>query len=188
MENKERFLEICSLIKRDGIENLLDWLEKSDFYTAPASTRFHRSYPGGLLEHSLNVYDQLNRLLVAYPEVEVSEETVAICALFHDVCKVNVYKQSKRNKKDEITGKWVQYDSYEFDEKFAFGGHGSKSVFIIQHYIDLTPEEGVAINCHMSGWGDNGDYVGKAYEQFPFAWLLSVADQAATYIVEGSQN
>lgn len=189
MENKERFLEICrSNIHRDGIDKLLGWLESSDFYIAPASTRFHLSRPGGLLQHSLNVYDNLVRLSLAYPEIKVSDETIAVCALFHDVCKVNVYKQSKRNRKDDVTGKWVQYDSYEFDEKFAFGGHGSKSVFILQKYIELSPEEAVAINCHMSAWGDNRDYVGQAYEQFPFAWLLSVADQASTYVSEVSHE
>lgn len=184
MEDKERFLDICKSIKRDGIDKLLEWLEKSDFYEAPASTRFHGSFRGGLLKHSLNVYDQLVRLCKAYPEVEASDESIAICALFHDLCKVNVYKPCIRNKKDEITNRWVQYETYEFKEKFSFGGHGSKSVFIVQHYIDLTPEEGAAINCHMSGWGDNGDEVAKAFEQFPFAWLVSVADQASTFIDE----
>lgn len=183
-DNKKRFLEICSAIKRDGIDDILSWLESSDFYDAPASTRFHLSSPGGLLQHVLNVYDNLKRLLNAFPEIKASEETVAICALLHDICKVNVYKKTKRNKKDEVTGKWTQYDSYEFEEKFSYGGHGSKSVFIIQKYMELTPEEAVAINCHMSAWGENGDYVGKAYEQFPFAWLLSAADQASTYISE----
>lgn len=186
--NIGRFLDICKKINRDGIDDLLHWLEWSDFFTAPASTRFHLSEPGGLLEHSLNVYDNLIRLLDTYKEIQVSEETAAICALFHDLCKVNVYRAVKRNKKDDATGKWVQYDSYEFDEKLSYGGHGSKSVFIIQKYIDLTPEEAVAINCHMSAWGDNRDYVSKAYEQFPFAWLLSVADQASTYVTETSHE
>ena len=184
-DQKTRFVSICKeKIHRDGIESLLEWLEKSDFFIAPASTRFHLSCEGGLLTHSLGVYDNLVRLCKAFPEIESNEESIAICALFHDLCKVNVYKKTKRNRKDEVTGRWEQYDSFEFNEKFAFGGHGSKSVFIIQQYMKLTPEEAVAINCHMSSFGDNKDHVGDAYEQFPFAWLVSVADQASTWVTE----
>lgn len=182
MDNKERFLSLCANINRDGIDNLLAWLEKSDFYTSPASTRFHGAYQGGLLEHSLNVYDELKRLLSVYPEIEVLEESVIICALFHDLCKVNMYASEKRNRKNEM-GKWESYDSYAVHEKFCYGGHGSKSVFIIQQFIKLTPVEAVAINCHMGAFDDN-KYVANSFEQFPFAWLLSVADQSATYIKE----
>lgn len=184
MDSRERFFELCKAIERPGIEDFLSWLENSDFFEAPASTRFHLSCPGGLLQHSLNVFDELNRLCKAYPEVEATPESIAICSLFHDICKVNTYKKTKRNRKNEVTGKWETYDSYEFDEKFSFGGHGSKSVFIIQQYMRLTPAEAAAINCHMSAWGDNADHVGDVYAQFPFAWLLSVADQASTYILE----
>ncbi|MDO4754827.1 MAG: HD domain-containing protein [Parabacteroides sp.] len=183
-ENKKEFIEICSVIKRPGIEKFMNFLESSDFYIAPASSRFHGSYKGGLLQHSLNVYHELRRLLTAYPEISVSDETVAISGLFHDVCKVNFYEPEKRNRKN-AEGKWESYDSYKINEKFCFGGHGGKSVFIIQSYMRLTAEEAVAINCHMSAFSDNKDYVGKSFEQFPFAWLLSVADQSATYIVEG---
>ena len=186
MTNKERFLELCTKVSREGIGDLLKWLEKSDFFYAPASTRFHGSYAGGLLEHSLNVYDELNRLLTAYPEVNASEETVIITALFHDLCKVNMYGSEKRNRKD-ANGKWETYDAYTTDEKFHYGGHGSKSVFILQNYMKLTAEEAVAINCHMSCW-DGNTSVGSAYEQFPIAWLLHVADEGATYIKEGKQN
>ena len=95
MDNKERFVTLCRNVKRDGIEELLDWVKKSDFFTAPASTRFHGSYPGGLLQHSLNVYDELKRVLEAYPEIECSEESAIICALFHDFCKINYYTVDK---------------------------------------------------------------------------------------------
>ena len=186
MENKERFLSLCSLVKRDGMEKLLEWLEeKTDFFDAPASSRFHGSYKGGLLEHSLNVYDEMKRLLSAYPEVSVSDETVVLSTLFHDLCKANMYKTEKRNRKNEH-GQWESYDVYTIDEKFCFGGHGSKSVYLLQHFIKLEPEEAVAINCHMSAFDDN-KYVGNAYEQFPFAWLLSAADQSATYIKENKR-
>lgn len=183
MDNKERFLALCKTVDRgNGFFDLLDWLEETDFYTAPASSKYHGAHPGGLLEHSLNVYDELKRLLNAYPEIKVSEESVVITALFHDLCKVNFYTMEKRNRKNE-SGQWESYDVYAIQEKFCFGGHGSKSVYLIQHFIKLKPEEAVAINCHMSCWDGNKE-VGKAYEQYPFAWLLHCADEAATYIRE----
>lgn len=155
----------------------------SDFYTCPASTRFHGSYSGGLLEHSLDVYDELQKLLKAYPEINISKESAIITALCHDLCKVNFYSIEKRNRKNS-EGKWESYDAYTTDEQFCFGGHGSKSVFITQYFIPLTFEEATAINCHM-GFSDGNKDAGKAFEQYPFAWLLHVADEAATYIVEG---
>lgn len=185
-ENKERFLSLCKEIKRDGIDHLLEWLEVSDFYTCPASTRFHGAYQSGLLEHSLNVYDELKRLLAAYPEIQIPEESIVISSLFHDLCKVNMYATEKRNRKNEF-GQWESYDAYTIKEKFCFGGHGSKSVFIIQQFMKLTPEEATAINCHMSAFDDN-KYVGNAFEQSPFAWLVSVADQSATFIKERKEG
>ncbi len=183
MNNKERFISLCGNINRSGVGDLLQWLEDNDFYTAPASSRFHGAYAGGLLDHSLNVYDELKRLLTAYPEIEVSEESVIICSLFHDLCKVNFYATERRNRKNS-SGQWESYDAYVVKQKFNFGGHGSKSVYLIQHFMKLSPEEAVAINCHMSAFSDDWKQIGGAFEQFPFAWLLSVADQSATYIKE----
>lgn len=186
-ENKTRFLQLCrDNIKRDGIENLISWLEKSDFFYAPASTKFHGSYYGGLCQHSLNVYDEMIRLLDAYPEIECTDEELTIVTLFHDLCKVNMYTVEQRNRKNE-QGKWEKYDAYAIEEKFVYGGHGSKSVFIVNNFIKLTPREAVAINCHMSCW--NGDtFVGKVYEKEPFAWLLHCADESASYIVETKEQ
>lgn len=183
-ENKTEFLRICGeSIKRSGVLDLLGWLEKGDFYTAPASTRFHGSYEGGLLQHSLNVYKELKRLLVAFPEVEADDETVAIIALFHDLCKVNLYGVEKRNRKNEH-GQWESYDAYTHNEKFKFGGHGAKSVYIVQTFMKLKPEEAVAIHCHMGAFDGDARSVGSAFEAYPLAWLLHVADGAATYIDE----
>ena len=186
MTEKERFLELCSGIHRNGISDLMDWLEKSDFYTAPASTRYHNNFPGGLLQHSLNVYDELKRILGVYPEITASEESVAIVSLFHDLSKVNFYVNEKRNRKN-ADGKWESYDAYTIKEKFCFGGHGSKSVFIVQNFIRLTPEEAAAINCHM-GFSDGDKSVANAYEQFKLAWAVHVADEAATFISESKQE
>ncbi len=185
---KEKFIEIYKkYIKRNGSDELLDWLKETDFFDAPASTRFHGSYKGGLVEHSINVFNELVRLLKIYPEIKVSGETAAICSLLHDICKCNVYTVSMRNKKDE-KGSWIQVPFYEFNESFCYGGHGSKSVFLVQKYMKLTEEEAVAINCHM-GFSDRpvGDYsLGSAYENYPFAWLLHVADESAAYIAENN--
>lgn len=180
-QNKARIEELCSRIVRPGIENLMKWLDSSDFYTAPASSRYHGAEPGGLAAHSLNVYDHLVRLLAAYPEISVPEESVIVSSIFHDLCKVNFYKTELRNRKNEF-GVWEKVPSFVIDEKFKFGGHGSKSVFLAQNFIKLTPDEATAINCHM-GFADN-EHVGDAYEQHPFAMLLSWADQAAAFITE----
>lgn len=183
MTDKERFISLCSGIHKDGINELMEWLENSDFYTCPASSKYHLNCEGGLLEHSLNVYDELKRLLVAYPEIKVSEESILITSLFHDLCKVNCYKPESRNRKT-TSGTWERYTAYTRKEDFCYGGHGSKSVYLIQKFMNLTDEEAVAINCHMSCW-DGNTTVGEAYAQFPFAWLLHVADESATYIAEG---
>ena len=185
--NKKVFLELCSKINRDGIDKLLAWLEKSDFFTCPASTRFHGAYAGGLLEHSLNVYSELCTLSKAYPEFSFSEESMIIVALFHDLCKVNFYGVEKRNRKNDTTGQWEKHDAYTYDEQFCFGGHGSKSVYLTQYFIKLTPEEAVAINCHMGAYDGNKD-VGRAYEHFPLAWMLHVADESAAYIKESGNH
>lgn len=184
-EQSERFKKLCSKIDRKGIDDLMRWLESSDFYKAPASTRFHGNYRGGLLEHSLNVYDELMRLIKAYPEINIRESSAIIMALFHDLTKVNFYSTEKRNRKN-ADGKWESYDAYTINEKLKYGGHGSKSVFIVQGFIPLEPVEAVAINCHMGAWDGNKE-VGGAYEAFPAAWLLHVADEAASYVKEGKR-
>lgn len=191
MTDKERFLDIYNThVTREGADKLLDYLDSraSDFFTAPASARYHSSFEGGLLKHSLNVYD----CLAAYLErprvketygLDPDEESVAIVALLHDLCKVNVYKPGTRNVKDEH-GVWQQVPTYEFDDKLPYG-HGEKSVYIITGFMRLTREEAFAIRYHM-GFSNNDDprNVGKSFEQFPLAFALSVADMEATYFLE----
>lgn len=165
-------------IHREGADKLLSWLRSSDFFEAPASTRYHECYPGGLEEHSLNVFKELTRIVKAYPEVQASTETLAIISLLHDVCKVNTYKIEYRNRKNEL-GQWEKYPVYTHDEDFRFGGHGSKSVYLIQKYMTLTDEEAVAINCHMGV--ENGNWsVTEAFRAYPLAFLLHTADMAST--------
>lgn len=192
IEIKEAFLDCYKArIHREGADQLLEYLlsPASDFFTAPASTRFHGAYEGGLAEHSLNVYECLQDYL-SRPRVreiyglEVSDETAAICALLHDLCKINCYKPGVRNVKDE-RGVWHQVPTYEFEDKLPYG-HGEKSVYIITGFMRLTREEAFAIRYHM-GFSGSEDIrnVGNAFEQFPLAFALSTADMEATYFLEG---
>lgn len=165
-------------IEREGAKELLEWLESTDFFKAPASTRYHEVYEGGLAEHSVNVFHELCRLLKAYPEVRTTAETAAIVALLHDVCKANCYKTEYRNRKNEH-GQWESYPFYTFKEDFCFGGHGSKSVYLIQKFMPLTDNEAVAINCHMGV--ENGNFaVNDAFRAYPLSFLLHTADMAST--------
>lgn len=185
MNRKEDFVRLYTqYIKRPGSEDLLKWLEESDFFTAPASTKFHGNYEGGLCEHSVNVWEELIRLLKAYPEVKVTAESAAIVSLLHDLCKIGCYKQELRNVK--VGNHWTQKPVYVFQEDFCYGGHGSKSVYLAQKHMNLTEQEAVAINCHMGPWDRSpNDYsLGNAYENYPLAWLVHVADESATYIRE----
>ncbi len=194
MSLKDEFIEIYQKnITREGADKLLEYLtsSKSDFFTAPASTRYHGAYEGGLLEHSLNVYHCLadyverERVKNTY-KLNPSAESVALTALLHDICKVNFYKTDYRNSKNE-QGVWEKVPYYTIDDRLPYG-HGEKSVYIISGYMRLTREEAFAIRYHM-GFSGNEDpnNVGKAFEMFPLAFALSVADMEATYFLEGKK-
>lgn len=193
MTDKENFLQIYSEnIKREGADKLLEFLEKSDFFTAPASTRYHGAYEGGLLRHSLNVYE----CLVAYLERErvreqyklnVSAETAAIVALLHDVCKVNFYTVSYRNSKNEKTGQWEKLPYYTINDTLPYG-HGEKSVYMVSGFMRLTRDEAMAIRWHMGFSGiEDKNTIGSALEKYPLAFALSVADMEASYFIEGRE-
>lgn len=191
MTHQERFTEIYNrYITREGADKLLDFLTNgSDFFTAPASTRYHGAYEGGLLEHSLNVYDCLYDILnrprmKELYGIEYSDESIAIAGLLHDICKVNFYKTSYRNVKDE-NGKWVSAPYYTIEDKLPYG-HGEKSVYIVSGFLRLTRDEAFAIRYHMgfSGTEDPGN-VGKALEMFPLAYATCCADMEAAFIMEG---
>ncbi len=191
MSYKERFIEIYNTyINRDGADKLLEYLSSRncDFFDAPASTRFHGSYKGGLCEHSLNVYDCLkayldsDRVKKIY-NLDYSEETIAIVALLHDLCKVNVYKPSFRNVKGD-DGKWTKVDTFEFNDTLPYG-HGEKSVYIITGFMRLSREEAFAIRYHMGFSGEeNKISIGNALEMFPLALATNIADMEATFYIE----
>lgn len=183
-----------TFIKREGADKLLDYLmTKSDFFTAPASSKFHNDFEGGLLSHSLNVYQRLVKLLEAeYGEAwkeKYSPETVAIVGLLHDVCKINYYKVSYRNVKKD--GAWEQVPFYTVEDELPYG-HGEKSVYIISGFMRLTREEAMAINWHMGGFDDRvrgGSYtVGTAFQKYDLAVLTHTADFLATYLDEKDEE
>lgn len=193
---KEKFLEIYRKnITRPGADKLLAWLETTDFFTAPASTRFHLSRPGGLVDHSVHVYERLDNLVTdeeGYPgstfgeDFTISDETIAICGLLHDICKANFYTVEMRNRKNE-QGQWEKYPFYVVDDQLPYG-HGEKSVYIISGFMKLTREKAMAIRWHM-GFSDTdfkggGFSVGNAFGKFPLAVLTHIADLQATYLDE----
>ena len=183
----ESFDSLLRYTGRTGIENLIDWLHTTDFYTAPASTKYHSSCERGLVMHSLSVYDcalTLNREL----QLGIPYDSIRIAALLHDICKVNFYKKDKKNVKtvDPETGsyEWTQVDYYRFDEQYSFGGHGSKSVYLAMKYISLTDDEAAAINCHMSGWDSPKYDISAVYRKNKLAWVIHVADEMSTFIYD----
>ena len=179
-EKKKEFLDIAKQdIQRQGIDGLLSWLVKTDFFEAPASTRYHDSEPGGLLNHSLSVYYNILFLDKMYG-TNYPRESLAIVSLFHDLCKIGCYTVSSRNVKDDKTGLWHKEPFYKWEEQQRYGGHGSKSVFIVQTYLQpLYFEEAAAINCHM-GVDDSGLSVYDVYRDNVLAFLLHFADTAST--------
>jgi hypothetical protein len=175
--DKDYFYALVDALHRDGIKEFCEWLETTDFFTAPASHHFHESYKGGLLEHSLRVYLELTRLASLYSDIPFSSESLIITSLFHDVCKIGFYTTSTRNTK--IDGKWTTVPYYTIDEQYLFGGHGSKSVYLIQQYMRLEPNEAAAINTHMGPSGNDYSCY-NTYRKYPLAMLLHTADMIAT--------
>lgn len=170
-------------IKRKGADKLLAWLENQDFFTAPASTRYHAAYEGGLVEHSLNVY---HVLMERFDPEKDSEESFAIVSLLHDVCKTGFYAIEMRNRKNK-QGQWESVPFYTIDDQFPYG-HGEKSVYLIERFMRLTTEEAVAIRWHMGGFDEavrGGSFaLAHAYEKYPLAVKLHMADLEATYLRE----
>lgn len=182
---KEQFIGLLKSTNREGIEKLIDFLEKTDFFQAPASTRFHGAYQGGLLEHSMKVYEIFKeKVKNASIEINSPDDTLIITALLHDVCKANFYKVDYRNAKNDL-GVWEKVPYYTIDDQIPYG-HGEKSVMMISEYIKLTPEEKYAIRWHM-GFTEPKEWyntIGAAYTKYPLALLLFEADLEATYFFD----
>lgn len=198
-ENKKRFLELVGTIKRDGIKELVAFLEKSDFFTAPASTRFHCSIPGGLAMHSLNVYDMFEHKCESEPFKpvlgSVSEDTRKIVTLFHDLCKTLMYEIDFKNKKiysdtgskKDAKGRfdWETVEYYTVNDRVPYG-HGEKSVMMLEEFIKLQPIERYAIRWHMGFTEpkENWNTLGNAIEKYPIILALHESDLEATYLLE----
>lgn len=196
MNAKEEFIHLARThIKRDGISELLDFLDKSDFYTAPASTRYHGSYAGGLLDHSINVfYALIDEMRFIYGQAEddcpYSMETIAIVSLFHDLCKIGRYKEEERNVKME-DGTWGRKIVYTYRDDCFCMGHGAKSIKYVRDYMKLTDDELQAIYWHMGPY-DLSEYsskseLGSTYTKNTLAFALNRADMFVTYITENER-
>ena len=186
---KEQFLELLNKVIRDGIDKLIAYIEKTDFFKAPASTRFHGNYEGGLLEHSLNVYNLLKEKLSHKLDiVHVTDETIILVTLLHDLCKANYYTVDYRNKKNE-DGVWVKEPYYTVNDTIPYG-HGEKSVMMITKFIDLSLEEMYAIRWHMGFTEPKELYntISTVYEKYPLALALHEADLEASYILESRKG
>ena len=183
MTAKEEFIEIYNqYINRKGADELLEWIERTDFFTAPASTRYHCSCEGGLVMHSVSVFNTM--MEKHFDEETDSIESFAICALLHDLCKAQFYKVSTRNVKNEETGQWEKVPYYAIEDQFPYG-HGEKSVFLIERKMRLKLDEAMAIRWHMAEFGDkNSNAISQAYDAYPLAVKLHLADLESTYLRE----
>lgn len=185
MGYREEFCDIWRReVSRPGADRLLEWLSTTDFFKAPASTRFHGACEEGLVMHSLNVY---HALMDRFFEEGDNPESMAVCGLLHDLCKANYYKAGSRNVKNEATGQWEKVPIFMVEDQFPYG-HGEKSVYLIERFIRLKPAEAVAIRWHMGGFDDAARggcrAISEAYDAYPLAVKLHLADLTATYLME----
>lgn len=189
-ENKDMFCALAeTYIQREGIDKLLEFIKKSDFFVAPSSTRFHLCCEGGLCLHSINVFNRLVREVESewgnVKDSPYSMETLALVSLMHDLCKIDFYVKDIRNVK--VNGQWVPTEFYKIDDKLPIE-HGFKSQYILRSYVNLTREESVAIMSHMGGFDSTvkgGSYsISNSFKMFPLALLLHVADLKASNLDE----
>ena len=190
--NKENFLRLARMIKRPGIEELLNWLETTDFYSAPASTKFHGNFEGFLVVHGTNVASCLQKMNTTF-NLGLTTDTVLVCGLFHDICKVNLYKKVKRVFKDDDAndgrGKWYDYMTYQYDgDESVPLGHGEKSVMKLMEFIKLTDLEKVMIRWHMGMYeeGALANGLNNAFSYNPAVAAMHLADMQASNFLEFS--
>lgn len=207
-EDIERFEALLKSVQRDGIDKLIRYIQKNtDFYKAPASTRFHLACEGGLLQHSLNVYDCLvaKRESPIWKDIlkEIPDESLILIALLHDLCKTNFYVEGTKNQKTYDAEKvaaaenwqrkhdaqgdfiWETVKSYQVEDQLPLG-HGEKSVMLVQWFIKLTMHEVMAIRWHMGFSEEKVNYnaVGAAMEKYPIVLAVHEADLEASKILE----
>ena len=199
-ENKQRFCELLRSTGRENIEYVIEDLESYGFFDAPASARNHFNYPGGLVEHSLNVYDAAMMLregiIRRRPDLEkkLPADAVVIASLLHDVCKADIYNLVTRKRKNEI-GVWEETQEYEVSYSRMPVGHGEKSVvMLLRMGLDLEDDEICAIRWHMGPWAVDTSSIeqDKSYRQSiansPLLPLIHTADTIASQIFERDET
>lgn len=184
-EAKERIINLLKSTGREGIDKVIKYMEETDFFVAPASTRYHGNFEGGLAEHSLNVYELLKYKNKQF-DLGLSEETMIITAILHDICKVNLYHKCTKNRKNEKTQKWESYQGYGFEDTFPVG-HGEKSIIKLQQFIRLSKDEILMIRWHMGAAGENWanmNAMSNSFNMCKGALALHTADMEASYLLE----
>lgn len=189
MSNRDKFISLVKEnIHRNGVSFLLDWLEhETDFFISPASTKYHGACEGGLVAHSLEVYNQFCKIAPVFSydmSNKLMTESATIVTLFHDICKVDNYTKTFKNVKNPETGKWELEEGYIYNQNGnLFGAHGASSLFYINQHMKLNFVESTAIYHHMGAWdASKYDNVASVYEWNKLAWLLHIADEASTYL------
>ena len=178
---------------REGIENVINFARKTDFYKAPASGTYHSNYEGGLLDHSIIVYllcmKFRDAMVAEKPELadKLTDDMIAISALLHDICKTCFYVRAQQWKKD-ANGQWHEYMGYDVNDTFPIG-HGEKSVIMLQNFkLELSAEEMLAIRYHMGFWNGEGNELKysmtRSLKMCPLVLLLQLADFSASTIFE----
>lgn len=184
-EVKERIINLLKSTRRESIDKVIKYLEETDFFVAPASTKYHGNFEGGLAEHSLNVYELL-KIKNKQFDLGLSEETMIITAVLHDICKVNLYHKCTKNRKNEKTQKWESYQGYGFEDTFPVG-HGEKSIIKLQQFIRLSKDEILMIRWHMGAAGENWanmNAMSNSFNMCKGALALHTADMEASYLLE----
>lgn len=192
-QNHDRFIELLRSTKRDGIEYVIEDLEDYGFFDAPASCQGHGSFAGGLLEHSLNVYDSAidirANMIKQRPDLEASMpiDSIIIASLLHDVCKMDLYQLARRKRRNEI-GVYEEYEQYEVHEERFPIGHGEKSVIILlRSGLEMTDDEMTAIRWHMGPWNlsrDDEKFYRHSHKRSPLPAIIHTADTLASAILE----
>jgi len=183
-EIKQEIISLLKSTERAGIDKVIKHLEETDFFVAPASTRFHGNYDGGLAEHSLNVY-KLLKVKNEQFDLGLAPDTIVITSILHDVCKINLYHVATKNRKNPKTLKWESYKGYGYEDEFPIG-HGEKSVIKLMQFIKLTKEEIIMIRWHMGSYEDKSQQnnISAAWNMYPAATALHTADLESSYILE----
>lgn len=164
------------------LDNMLKWIHNTDFYSTPASTRFHGAYREGLLEHTLIVAQKAIELSnIPTFKFKVNIEDAVLIALVHDWCKIGLYESYLKNIKNPDTGIWEQKEAYKVaDNPMSCYGHGVSSLILAQKFFKLSTEEALAIRWHMGEYNvaDNEmNDLHQANETYPLVQLIQFADR-----------